>query len=104
MYKIKCLYREFTSFEGSLFKYSLSFSLLLALAPSLLIFALMFKFAYLDDTIILNFIMNFIPDGNLETINQLFQFFTSKDYLILYRYDVCFLLSGKSQYFFFSFD
>ena len=47
MYKIKCLYREFTSFEGSLFKYSLSFSLLLALAPSLLIFALMFKFAYL---------------------------------------------------------
>lgn len=83
MYKIKCLYREFTSFEGSLFKYSLSFSLLLALAPSLLIFALMFKFAYLDDTIILNFIMNFIPDGNLETINQLFQFFTSKDYSIL---------------------
>ena len=74
MYKIKCLYREFTSFEGSLFKYSLSFSLLLALAPSLLIFALMFKFAYLDDTIILNFIMNFIPDGNLETINQLFSF------------------------------
>lgn len=65
MYKIKCLYREFTSFEGSLFKYSLSFSLLLALAPSLLIFALMFKFAYLDDTIILNFYHEFYTGWQL---------------------------------------
>ena len=38
------LYREFTSFEGSLFKYSLSFSLLLALAPSLLLIAMLFRF------------------------------------------------------------
>ena len=47
------LYREFTSFEGSLFKYSLSFSLLLALAPSLLLIAMLFRFAYLPMDIIM---------------------------------------------------
>lgn len=80
MQKLKSLYQEFTSFEGSLFKYSLSFSLLLALAPSLLIFALLFKYAYLDNTMIIDVLMNFVPDGDGEIVNQLFAFFTSKDY------------------------
>ena len=80
MQKLKSLFTEFTSFEGSLFKYSLSFSLLLALAPSLLIFALLFKFAYLDNTMIINFLMNFLPDGNTEMVYSLFQFFTDKNY------------------------
>ena len=83
MYRLKCLYQEFTSFEGSLFTYSLSFSLLLALAPSLLVFALLFKFAYLDNQIILDFLTNFIPDGNTEVIQQFFQYFTSKSYSIV---------------------
>ena len=41
MSKIKALYQEFSSSEGSLFRYALSFSLLLAIAPSLIIFALL---------------------------------------------------------------
>ena len=56
------LYREFTSFEGSLFKYSLSFSLLLALAPSLLLIAMLFRFAYLPMDIIMKFLISFMPD------------------------------------------
>ena len=40
MEKLFRIYEEFTSFEGSLFKYALSFSILLAIAPSILLFAM----------------------------------------------------------------
>lgn len=99
MYRFKCLYEEFTSFEGSLFKYSLSFSLLLALAPSLLIFALLFKYAYLDNSIILDFLVNFMPDGSKEMLNQLLQYFTNKNYsMISFFITMCasFYLASRS--------
>lgn len=77
---IKDVIREFTSFDGSLFKYSLSFSMLLAIAPSLLLIAMLFRFAYLPMDIIMNFIINFMPDMSMETLNQIFQFFVNQNY------------------------
>lgn len=82
MDKIRNIYREFTSFEGSLFKYSLSFSMLLALAPSLLLFAMLFRYAYLPIDIILRFVVSFLPDTSVQTLDQIFLFFTDKDYSI----------------------
>lgn len=99
MEKIKCIYREFTSFEGSLFKYSLSFSLLLALAPSLLLFAMLFRYAYLPIDIILKFVINFLPDTSVQTLDQIFMFFTDKDYSIVSFFvtvGVSFYLASRS--------
>ena len=99
MDKIRSIYSEFTSFEGSLFIYSLSFSLLLALAPSLLLFAMLFRYAYLPMDIILNFIVNFLPDTSVATLDQVFLFFTDKDYSIVsFIVTVCvsFYLASRS--------
>lgn len=99
MKKIRSIYSEFTSFEGSLFKYSLSFSLLLALAPSLLLFAMLFRYAYLPIDMILNFVINFLPDTSVEMLDQLFLFFTDKDYSIVsFIVTVCvsFYLASRS--------
>lgn len=83
MKKVKALYKEFTSFEGSLFKYSLSFSLLLALAPGLIVFVMLFKFAYLPQDIIIKFIMNFLPyETDPKVFSSIFQFFLNSDYSI----------------------
>lgn len=82
MKRLICLYQEFTSFEGSLFKYSLSFSLLLALAPSLLLFAMLFRFAYLPMDLIMKFLISFMPDMSMDVLNQIFQFFANQNYNI----------------------
>lgn len=75
------LYKEFTSFEGSLFKYSLSFSFLLALAPSLVIIVMLFKYNLLPIDIIINFIMSFLPYASSEeTITTIIQFFLERQY------------------------
>lgn len=96
------LYNEFTSFEGSLFRYSLSFSLLLALAPSLLLFAMLFKYFYIADDVILNFIMQFFPGSSEEMINQIFQFFTERNFssIISFVITICtsFYLASRSIY------
>lgn len=99
--KIKLIYKEFTSFEGSLFRYSLSFSLLLALAPSLLLFAMLFRYAYLPIDIILKFVLNFMPDTDIKTLDQIFTFFTDQNYSIVsFIVTVCvsFYLASRSIY------
>lgn len=75
------LYREFTSFEGSLFKYSLSFSFLLALAPSLIIIVMLFKYGLLPIEMIQDFIMSFLPYESSETtVTTVIQFFLDRQY------------------------
>lgn len=101
MEKIKNIYQEFTSFEGSLFRYSLSFSLLLALAPSVLLLAMLFRFAYLPMDIIMNFVMNFMPEANVDTLDQIFMFFTNQNYSIasfIVTMCVSFYLASRSIY------
>lgn len=81
MQRFMDLYKEFTSFEGSLFKYSLSFSFLLALAPSLVIIVMLFKYNLLPIDIIINFIMSFLPYASSEeTITPIIQFFLERQY------------------------
>lgn len=74
--KIKKLIEQFTSFEGSLFCYSLSFSFLLALAPALTIFVMLFVLFYLDPQIIIEFGTRFLP---AEYITPYVDFILSKD-------------------------
>ena len=71
MEKLFRIYEEFTSFEGSLFKYALSFSILLAIAPSILLFSMLFRYAYLPIDMVLNFVRSFLPDINAETLDQI---------------------------------
>lgn len=80
MSKIKALYQEFSSSEGSLFRYALSFSLLLAIAPSLIIFALLFRFAYLDLDDAIRFFFEYLPEGT--TIPMLASFLASETNVI----------------------
>ena len=80
MNKIVALYQEFTSFEGSLFIYSLSFSFLLALAPSLIIFVMLFNFAYLDPNILIGFVERFIPK---EILGDFILYIVPKEYNLI---------------------
>lgn len=102
MAKIKAVYMEFTSFEGSLFRYSLSFSLLLAVAPSLILFAMLFKYAYISEDVVMNFIVKFLPITDVDTVNQVLLYFTSKDYnsIISVIVTICtsFYLASRSIY------
>ena len=99
MDKIKQLYQEYTSFEGSLFRYSLAFSLLLAIAPSLVVFAMMFNFALLKPAVLIN-VMNMlhIPVVLFESI---FDWFLNKEYDLI---QMCirdrsgFIRAGISRY------
>lgn len=81
MRRLISLYHEFTSFEGSLFKYSLSFSFLLALAPSLIIIVMLFKYGLLPIEMIQDFIMSFLPYESSETtVTTVIQFFLDRQY------------------------
>lgn len=66
MKKIVKLYEEYTSFEGSLFVYSLSFSLLLALAPALTLVVMGFNFLFLDAELITSVITHYLPADLVE--------------------------------------
>lgn len=102
MKKIKALYFEFTSFEGSLFRYSLSFSLLLAIAPSLLLFAMLFKYFYISDDMILDFIVRVLPITDVDTVNQILLYFTSRNYgsiaSVIVTISTSFYLASRSIY------
>lgn len=99
MKKWKQLYQEYTSFEGSLFRYSLSFSLLLAIAPSLVVFAMLFNFAFLTPEVLRD-VMNMlhIPVALFESV---FDWFLNKEYeLIPSIVTLCisFWLASRSVY------
>lgn len=84
MKRLMDLYKEFTSFEGSLFKYSLSFSFLLALAPSLIIIVILFKYHLLPLDSIIAFFMNFLPyESSEETVATIIQFFLDRQYNLM---------------------
>ncbi|MDE6475235.1 MAG: YihY/virulence factor BrkB family protein [Erysipelotrichaceae bacterium] len=101
MHRIVQLYKEFTSLEGILFIYSLSFSLLLALAPSLIIFVMLFDFAYLSDEVIqsiITFIEQMIPQ---ELIGGFIEFLGAQNFnLIPSIITLCasFWLASRSVY------
>lgn len=81
MKKIRAIIHEFTSLEANLFIYSLSFSLLLSLAPSLVVFAMLFNFAMLDIKMVGDFLTQLhIP---AEQIDSVFVVFMSKEYALI---------------------
>ena len=82
MGKMKDMMLEFFSVESNLFVYSLSFSLLLSLAPSLIIFAMLFKWGKLMDVnVVLNLLQSLHLSGDLQTlVEEIFMEFMNKDY------------------------
>lgn len=71
------------SHEGSLFTYALSFSLLLALAPSLLLFVMLFADMVLNLELLASLVMRFIPSADEALIKDIFQYFAARQYSLL---------------------
>lgn len=96
---IQNLYQEFTSFEASLFRYSLSFSLLLAFAPSLMIFIMLFNFEWFPIEIILHFLYQIVPS---ELVAPFIEFLLRKEYhSLIYFFTtlaISFWLASRSMY------
>lgn len=82
MAKLKDMILEFFSVESNLFVYSLSFGLLLSLAPSLIIFAMLFKWGKLVDVnVLLNLFQSLHLSGDLQVlVEEIFLEFMNKDY------------------------
>lgn len=68
--KIIKAWMEFFSQQGSLYRYSLSYCLLLAVFPSLVILVILFQNGVLDITVITDFIYQYIPSDVLEPFMQ----------------------------------
>lgn len=77
MRKFKQVMNEFLSLEGSLFRYSLSYCLLLALLPGIIIVLLMFQYSVLGVDNLLVFLYRFVPEA---LINPFIEFIMNKSY------------------------
>lgn len=82
MDKLKDVIMEFLSPEANLFVYSLSFGLLLSLAPGLIIFAMMFKWGtFLDINVVIDLFRSLHLSGDIQAIiEDIFMEFMNKDY------------------------
>ncbi|MCI9524171.1 MAG: YihY/virulence factor BrkB family protein [Erysipelotrichaceae bacterium] len=82
MDKLKAMIIEFFSSESNLFVYSLSFGLLLSLAPSFIIFAILFKWgSFLDINVVLELFKELHLSVELQAmINEIFMEFLNKEY------------------------
>lgn len=85
MDKLKGMISEFISPDSNLFVYSLSFGLLLSLAPSLIIFATMFRWGtFLDINVLLEMLRGMHLSADLQAqIEGIFAEFMNKDYGVL---------------------
>lgn len=77
MKKLKLVFSEFSSFEGSLFRYSLSYSFLLALFPMLIVVVMLFNNSILDIELLLEYLYRFIPES---LIADFIDYITNRDY------------------------
>ncbi|MDF9824012.1 membrane protein [Breznakia sp. PF5-3] len=66
MQKFKLVLQQFSSFEGSLFRYSLAFSFLLALFPVLIVIVMLFHNSVLDVGLLLDYLYHFVPEKLIE--------------------------------------
>lgn len=66
MQKLWLVIKRFRSFEGSLFRYSLAYSFLLALLPTLIVIVMLFHSSILDANLLLEYLYRFFPEKFLE--------------------------------------
>lgn len=66
MNKVKLVFEQFTSHEGSLFRYSLSFGILLALLPTLIVIVALFQNSVLEIEPILVLLYRYLPKDFME--------------------------------------
>ena len=77
---MKQLFKMFFSDDGFLFTYAFAFSLVLTLAPSLLIVVLLFSLTYVDFSLIEEVMLRFIPNLTNEQIQYIVAYFTNRQY------------------------
>lgn len=95
------LWKMFFSEEGNIFTYALAFSILLTLAPSLLIFVLIFAYAYVDFVFIEEILIRFLPNLTNDQLQQIVHYFIDREYSwisFLSTMIVSFYLASKSIY------
>lgn len=80
--KLRGMISEFMSQDSNLFVYSLSFGLLLSLAPSLIVFAMMFKYgAFVDTRVVLELLHELHLSIDIQMMmEEIFIEFIQKDY------------------------
>lgn len=84
--KLKQVYKVYASLEGSLFRYALSYCVLLALLPTLVVVVILFQNSILDVNILTQLLYNYIP---AEIVEPLLLYILEKEIAI---YKVGFLL------------
>lgn len=78
MRKLKLVLEQFTSHEGSLFRYSLSFGVLLALLPTLIVVVVLFQNSVLQIEPVLIFVYRYLPK---DFIQPFIEYIMDKDYM-----------------------
>lgn len=99
MGKLKELLQNFSSFEGSLFRYSLAFSFLLALLPMLIVIVMLFHNSILDIDALFEYIYRFVPEDLIgDFVNHLIEQEYPTDITLLLSLITAFHLASRSIY------
>lgn len=97
--KLKELWFYFSSFEGSLFRYSLAFSFMMASIPMLMVVVMLFYNSVLDIKLLFDFIYRFVPE---EMLIDFVDFVQKKDFpnlaSLIISLLVAFNLASRSIY------
>ena len=64
--KLRNVFLKYTSLEGCLFRYSLSFCMLLALLPTLVVILLLFQNSILDVSLLTQVLYRYLPADLLQ--------------------------------------
>lgn len=95
MNKIISLIKSFKSYESSLFIYSLSFSLLLTIAPALIVIFFSIQYFQIDATYIIEALFQFIPKEFIEPFIE--YIFTKNNHYLLSSISIFFSLYLSSR-------
>lgn len=101
MNRLKRLWKMYFSEEGNLLTYALAFSILLTLAPSLLIFVLLLAYAYIDFKLIEDILLSFLPYDSSSQFQLIVDYFIHREYSwmsFISTMSASFYLASKSIY------
>ena len=81
MQKMKTVVLNFTSLEGNMFRYSLSYCMLLALLPTLIIVILLFQNRFFDVQDLMQFLYHYLPE---DLMGPFINYIMEKNYTSLF--------------------
>lgn len=99
MMGIKQTFTQFFSMHGSLFRYSLSFSLLMALFPTVIVIITLFQYGILDINVILPTMYQYLPQDLLEPFVDYILSKESSNFIsLIISFSITCVLASKSFY------